>query len=74
MYSYYFMKQKLKVCTEATARSFWNVEGIGFSVSDYIGLSGGLIILWNSRNLEVVCSFRGAGFLGIKVLWRDNFY
>lgn len=29
------------------------------------------MILWNFRNLEVVYSFRGDGFLGIKVLWRS---
>lgn len=37
-------------------------------------MSGGLIILWNARNLDVVWIFRGSGFLGVKVIWMEKLY
>ncbi|XP_058757308.1 uncharacterized protein LOC131630545 [Vicia villosa] len=37
-------------------------------------MSGGLIIMWNSRNLDVVCSFRGVGYLGVKVILMERLY
>lgn len=63
---------KLKECSASTARSFWNKDGIEFSASNSSGLSGGLLILWNSQYLDVLCSFSGPGYLGIKALWRDK--
>ncbi|XP_058741852.1 uncharacterized protein LOC131614256 [Vicia villosa] len=65
---------KLKSCSESTAKSFWRVEDIEYSISDSVGMSGGQIILWNARKMKVVCSFRGAGFLGVKVFWMDKLY
>lgn len=32
------------------------------------------MILWKQGNLELVSSFRGEGFLGIKVFWKGNTY
>lgn len=37
-------------------------------------MSGGLIILWNNRIMEVLFSFRGSGYLRIKVRWKDKLY
>ncbi|XP_058741064.1 uncharacterized protein LOC131613407 [Vicia villosa] len=65
---------KLKSCSDLIAKSFWREVGIDYSVSDSEGMSGGLIILWNASKLNVVCSFRGAGFLGIKVIWMDRVF
>ncbi|XP_058726433.1 uncharacterized protein LOC131597778 [Vicia villosa] len=64
----------MKGCSELTAKSFWREEGINFSVSDSEGMSGCLITLWNSSKLKVVCSFKGTGFLGIKVLSMDKVF
>lgn len=33
-----------------------------------------MLILWNNEKLEVLNSFKGGGFLGIKVCWKHNLY
>lgn len=40
---------------------------MGFSFSNSLGRSGRLLTLWNNEKIEVVNSFKGGGFLGIKV-------
>ncbi|XP_058775098.1 uncharacterized protein LOC131649352 [Vicia villosa] len=65
---------KLSNMKEAVAHSFWCHPEIGFSSTDSVGRSGGLITLWRKYNLEVLTSFRGEGYLGIKVRWKDNDY
>lgn len=55
-------------------RSFWRAEEIDFSVSNSSSMSGGLIILWKDRDIEVLCSYRSEGYLGIKIKWKDNLY
>lgn len=34
----------------------------------------GVVILWKTRELEVLCSFKGVSFLRIKVIWKEKFY
>src|SRR4051812_18423957 len=55
------------------AKSFWHSSEADFSFSNSIGRSGGLLILWNNK-VEVINSFRGEGYLGIKVCWENKFY
>ncbi|XP_058763718.1 uncharacterized protein LOC131637147 [Vicia villosa] len=45
------------------AYSFWRNADIGFSFSNSVGRSGGLITLWKKNNMEVLHSFKGEGFL-----------
>ncbi|XP_058746742.1 uncharacterized protein LOC131619688 [Vicia villosa] len=56
------------------AQSFWRQDEVDFSASNSEGMSRGLIILWNARIMEVLLSFRGPDFLGIKVIWKDRMY
>ncbi|XP_058783451.1 uncharacterized protein LOC131658138 [Vicia villosa] len=56
------------------AKSFWNSSEIGFSFSNSLGRSGGLITLWDRNKVEVVSSFKGDGYLGTKVEWKNSFY
>lgn len=72
----FFLMQetKLRTCSEAIARRFWHQDDVDLSTSNSEGISGGLIILWNTRIMEVVFSFRGAGFLSIKVRRKDKLY
>lgn len=65
---------KLKSCSMKMAISFWRKEDIDFSCSDAEGLSGGIMILWRASAMEVICSYRGTGFIGIKVCLHNNFY
>ncbi|XP_058775772.1 uncharacterized protein LOC131650047 [Vicia villosa] len=59
---------------EAIANSFWKSLDISFSFSNSVGRSGGLITLWRNDCMSVLNSFKGDGFLGIKVRWKDNLY
>ncbi|XP_058783382.1 uncharacterized protein LOC131658063 [Vicia villosa] len=55
------------------AKSFWYSPKVGFSYSNSLGRSGGLLILWNDK-VEVLNSFKGKGYLGIKACWENKFY
>ncbi|XP_058776524.1 uncharacterized protein LOC131650829 [Vicia villosa] len=55
------------------AKSFWYSPEVGFSYSNLLGRSGGLLILWNDK-VEVVNSFKGEGYLGIKACWENKCY
>ncbi|XP_058764170.1 uncharacterized protein LOC131637587 [Vicia villosa] len=37
-------------------------------------MSGGMLILWKLGGVEVLLSFKGEGFLGIKVEWKGDIY
>ncbi|XP_058780355.1 uncharacterized protein LOC131653996 [Vicia villosa] len=66
-------ESKLEFVDMATVRSFWNNEKVGWYFSKSIGSSGGIISLWKEDSVDVILSFKGEGFLGIKVkkLWSD---
>ncbi|XP_058750108.1 uncharacterized protein LOC131623108 [Vicia villosa] len=65
---------KISIMNDVLAKSLWcNVE-IGFSFSNSVGRSGGLITLWRKDKMEVLLSFKGEGFLGIKVCWKEELY
>ena len=65
---------KISSMQEKVARSLWCNEEVGFLFSDSRGLSGGIIIFWKVDVVEVLCSFRGEGFLGVKVKWCGDTY
>ncbi|XP_058783145.1 uncharacterized protein LOC131657804 [Vicia villosa] len=54
------------------AKSFWHNPEVGFSFSNSLGRSGGLITLWNSNKVVVVGSFKGDGYLGNIVEWKNK--
>ncbi|XP_058767480.1 uncharacterized protein LOC131641192 [Vicia villosa] len=56
------------------ARSFWSCKGIGYSFSNATGRAGGLLTMWKEEALEVINSFKGEGYLGIKFRKNNNFY
>lgn len=65
---------KFSNMSDLVANSLWRTPELGFSFSNLEGRSVGLITLWKKENLTVICSFKGVGFLGIKVFWKDNIY
>ncbi|XP_058767553.1 uncharacterized protein LOC131641267 [Vicia villosa] len=71
-----FLIQETKISNlqEFVALSFWCNKGIGFSFSNSVRRSGGLLILWKEESLEVISSFRGEGFLGVKFMKNNNLY
>lgn len=41
-------------------------------VKEAVGLSGGMLIIWNSDLLEAIFSFFGRGFVGVLVKWKSS--
>ncbi|XP_058763699.1 uncharacterized protein LOC131637125 [Vicia villosa] len=56
------------------AKSFWSINGIGYSFSNSSGRSGGLLTLWKEDVVEVINSFKGEGYLGVKFRKNLNFF
>ncbi|XP_058764508.1 uncharacterized protein LOC131637959 [Vicia villosa] len=73
-YIFIIQETKIKYFKDSFVKSFWNGSDIGFSFSNSNGVSGGLLTLWKGENLEVVNSFKGEGYLGIKVRWENLRY
>ncbi|XP_058775507.1 uncharacterized protein LOC131649767 [Vicia villosa] len=71
---FFLQETKLHNVSEAVARSFWGNGDVGYSFIESEGMSGGILILWKASALLVVFSFRGTGFLGIKISWKNKFY
>lgn len=65
---------KLPILQEFVVKSFWSNNGIGFSFSNSMGRSGGLLILWKEEILEVITNFKGEGYLGIKFKKGNHFF
>lgn len=71
-----FMVQEKKITNlkDFVAKSFWNNDGIGYFITNSSGLSGGLLTLWKEKELEVLNSFKGEGYLGIKFQKENKIY
>ncbi|XP_058733670.1 uncharacterized protein LOC131605315 [Vicia villosa] len=67
-------ESKLASVSDSIAYSFWRNKDIGYSFLPSDGASGGLILLWNSDSIKVLCSFCGEGYLGLKVVWKEEYY
>lgn len=71
-----FMIQETKMSSmqDFCAKSLWSGNNVGYSFSNSYYLSGSLITLWKEREVEVLNSFKGEGYLGIKIIWKDLYY
>ncbi|XP_058746530.1 uncharacterized protein LOC131619457 [Vicia villosa] len=58
---------KLPLVSHSVAKSFWGSEGFDFSLSSSEGMLGGLLIIWKSFGMEVLCSFK----VFKRELWRN---
>jgi hypothetical protein len=47
--------------------SLWGHKDVGWVFQESTGMSGGLLIIWNSTTFKFLSSFSGHGFLCIKV-------
>lgn len=45
--------------------------GIGYSFTNSSSLLGGLLTIWKEEEMEVICSFKGEGYLCIN-FWKEN--
>lgn len=51
-----------------SANSLWSNINFGFSFTNSIGMSGGIITLLRVGKVDVLHSFKGEGFFRIKVV------
>ncbi|XP_058741821.1 uncharacterized protein LOC131614218 [Vicia villosa] len=65
---------KIRELQDFVAKSFWSGGDIGYSFSNSSGRSGGILTLWKEQALEVIFSFKGEGYLGIKFCMDNNFF
>lgn len=52
-------------------QSLWVIGDMEWTSKDSIGRSGGMLIMWKPCIFHISFCFRGEGFVGISVLWKD---
>ncbi|XP_058741126.1 uncharacterized protein LOC131613476 [Vicia villosa] len=58
---------KLNNMDQNLVKSLWNREKVGWSYSSSTGNSGGITTLWKEESVEEIFSFKGEGFLEVKL-------
>lgn len=71
---FFIHETKLVNISVSMAGSFWRNKNIEFSYTMYVGASGGILSLWNSDSVQVISSFGGKGYLGVKAIWKEETY
>jgi exonuclease III len=63
-----FLQETKKASIESyMIRSLWGHDDFSWVAKDLVGLSGGLLIIWNSDFCNLFASFSGDGYLGVRV-------
>lgn len=52
----------------------WKNVKVGWSSTNVVGMSGGILTLWNMDLVGSIFSFKGDDFLGVKIRWKNNLY
>lgn len=60
-------ESKLNMVDQNLVNSLWSREKVGWSYSSLMTNSGGLITLWKEEGVEVIFSFKGEVYLGVKL-------
>ncbi|KAI5412396.1 hypothetical protein KIW84_057170 [Lathyrus oleraceus] len=55
-------------------RSLWRNHEVGWSYSSSLGQSGGIITMWNEGSARPISSFKGEGYLELKLAWKSDIY
>ncbi|KAI5432555.1 hypothetical protein KIW84_020027 [Lathyrus oleraceus] len=71
---FFIQESKLKSVDFSIVNSLWKRQGVGWSSSNAIGQSGGIITMWNDKSISPIFSFKGKGFLGMKLSWKNDVY
>lgn len=50
----------------------WPGGAFNFVAKDTVGLSGGLIIIWDADELDAILSFSGTAFIGVCVKKKNS--
>jgi len=59
-------ESKLSVVNDVVCKTIWNDDYVDFSYLPSVGASGGLVTLWNCKEVEVWSSFKLEHVLGIQ--------
>jgi exonuclease III len=63
-----FLQETKKASIESyMIRSLWGHDDFSWVAKDPVGLSGGLLIIWNSDFCNLLANFSGDGYLGVRV-------
>jgi exonuclease III len=62
-----FQETKKSSFEDYVIHSLWGHKDVGWVFQESTGMSGGLLIIWNSTTFKFLSSFSGHGFLCIKV-------
>lgn len=54
------------------AEELWGGKDVEWSHKDLEGASGGLVILWRRNSLNLIQSFRGVDYVGVKAQYRGK--
>ncbi|XP_058752710.1 uncharacterized protein LOC131625893 [Vicia villosa] len=71
---FFIQETKLHSIFKSFTGSFWRNSNIDYSFLPSCGASGGILSLWNTNSIKVLCSFGGGGFLGVKAVWKEEVY
>ncbi|XP_045810866.1 uncharacterized protein LOC123905300 [Trifolium pratense] len=58
--------------SDSMIHSLWGHKEVDWLAKESVGLSGGLLLVWNKDLFSFRFSFSGIGFLGICVEWKDG--
>lgn len=61
---------KLSSFSLKIAEEFWGSKEVEWTHLDSIGASGGSVILWRKNSIDLIQSFKGMGFVGVKAIVR----
>lgn len=70
----FLQETKCSAVSRMLVESLWGGGGseCDWVVKEAVGLSGGMLIIWNSDLLEAIFSFFGRGFVGVLVKWKSS--
>ncbi|XP_058725892.1 uncharacterized protein LOC131597200 [Vicia villosa] len=68
----FLQETKLTTFSQKFAEDFWGAKDVDWTHKHSEGASGGSVILWRKNSLNLIQSFKGVGFLGLKVKCKSS--
>lgn len=63
---------KMGVISRKICSSLWGSEEFNWVAKDSMGMSGGLLCIWNSKMLNKIKVIKGENFIGIEGVWGSE--
>lgn len=71
---FFIQESKWREVDSSIIRSLWRNHEVGWSYSSSLGQSGGIITMWNEGFVRPISSFKGEGYLKLKLAWKSDIY